>query len=99
MEHRPDHQFRTRANALTEHDIEDIVNAVKNATPHTCRFGGVTEEEFYESVKFYKYWNRVLTSGGNLAAKIVFTALIVFICGVAANGFISTIISWVSKKP
>jgi len=88
-EARPEKQFHNRRNSLTEHDIEDIIAALDKRTQgHICRFNGVTEEEFYESVRFFKSWNESLTSGKNLVARTVLVLLITFLFGAIGAGIV-----------
>ena len=85
-------QFQQRKNSLTEHDIEDIIRALESKSlVHTCRFGGVTQDEFYESVKFFKYLNSGFTSGRNIIAKTILVLLVTFLFGMIGMGVVTKI--------
>jgi 5-bromo-4-chloroindolyl phosphate hydrolysis protein len=68
-DHRPGKQFHERERSLTAKDIDAIMAAIDERHGHVCRFNKITEEEFYESVKFFKSMNESMTSGRNLAVK------------------------------
>jgi len=90
-EHRPEQQFHERKRSLTETDINDLIDALEKRQEgaHQCRFGKVSEEDFYASVEFFKSINAGLTSGKAIAAKTVLVLLITFLCGVIGAGFVS----------
>lgn len=77
-----------RKRNLTEHDIEAILHAFEDrvAQKHICRFTAITEEEFYESVKFFKFWNDAMSSGKNLAAKTILVLLITLVFSLLGYG-------------
>ena len=90
--HRPETQFHERKRSLTNNDIEDILAAFERRPhPHVCRFEKVTEADFYESVKFFKYINEGLASGKNIIAKTVLVLLVTFLFGMLGAGIISKI--------
>jgi hypothetical protein len=97
-EHRPEQQYHDRKRSLTEADINDLLDALdkrreiekeKEVVEHSCRFGKVTEEDFYASVEFFKSMNAGLTSGKIIAAKTVLVLLVTFLCGVIGAGLFS----------
>ena len=93
---RAEEQFHSRRNSLTEQDINDIVAAFEEKQiriPHVCRFPGVNEDDFYESVKFFKYVNEGLTSGRNLVGKTLLVLFITFIFGATGVGIVAMIFS------
>ena len=90
-DYRPGTQFHTRRNSLTEHDIEDIIMAIESRQSHACRFKGVTEEDFYESVRFFKIANTNLTSGKNIIMKTFLVLLITFLFGMLGAGILGKI--------
>jgi len=90
MDGRPGKQFQERKRNLTDEDIQELLIAFeKHPRPHMCRFEGVTEEDFYESVKFFKYLNEILTSGRNIIAKTILVLLITFLFGLLGSGIIT----------
>jgi len=84
-EHRPERRTRN----LTEDDIEAIIRAIDERHGHVCRFNRITEDDVYESVKFFKYLNEIMTNGRNIAAKTVLVLLITFLFGVLGAGIVS----------
>jgi len=78
---------------LTEDDIEELLLALERRSPHghSCRFTNVSEEDFYESVKFFKTLNEGLTSGRNIIAKTILVLLITFLFGMLGAGFLAKI--------
>jgi len=90
MDARLEKQFHERKRSLTDTDIEEILSAFeKHPRQHICRFEGVTEEDFYESVKFFKYLNEGLTSGKNIIAKTILVLLITFLFGLITSNIIT----------
>ena len=92
-EHKVEKQFHERKRSLTDEDIAQILVAFENRPTHlhACRFEGVSEEDFYESVKFFKYLNEVLTSGRNIVAKTILVLLVTFLFGLLGAGIISKV--------
>jgi len=89
-EHRPGRQFHDRKRSLTEADIADIMSALdaRSEQQHLCRFGKVTEEDFYASVEFFKSFNAGLNNGKILAAKTILVLLITLLFGVLGAGIV-----------
>lgn len=91
-DNRPGLQYHTRQNSLTEHDIEDIIHAFEQRPGlHDCRFKAVTEEDFYESVRFFKTMNENLNNGKNIIMKTILVLLVTFLFGVLGAGILGKI--------
>jgi len=90
-EHRLEQQYHDRKRSLTDADINDLLDAFDKRQDgiHQCRFGKVSEEDFYASVEFFKSINAGLSSGKAIAAKTVLVLLITFLCGVLGAGVVS----------
>ncbi len=65
---------------LTEADIRDIVEALREDTNHICRFGDLDPKILAEAMQFYQNFNAVFGESGKIIWRTVLT------CGV--GGFI-----------
>lgn len=87
------HLIPRRQRNLTDDDIEELLLAIekRSTQTHSCRFINVSEDDFYESVRFFKTFNEGLTSGRNIVAKTILILLITFLFGMLGAGFIAKI--------
>jgi hypothetical protein len=92
-EQRPTKQYHERQRSLTEHDIEDLLEAIEKRSGHVCRFKGVSDADFYESVKFFRSWNESLNNGKGIVGKTILVVLITFLMGATGWGIVALVSS------